>query len=117
MRTNDRIELTEINQQVSPPLSLPHRQSHYTTQIEVLRTSLLFAEVTNEPSTDLVHLRHDIKKERLDVVKQGLVIQKHFRKKTKVLTIYLGKSNLSVLGVLPYEMNNTPCFFGHLPQK
>lgn len=74
--------LTKVDQQVAPILPLPDRQGHDAAQIEVFRASLLLAEVTHEASTDVVHLSHHIKKERLNVVEKGLVIKEHLRKKT-----------------------------------
>ncbi len=69
--------LTEINQKISPTLSLPDWQRHDATDV-IRRAPLLLGEVPDKFCSILVNLCHDIEEKRLDVVVEGLVIEKHF---------------------------------------
>jgi hypothetical protein len=64
---------TEIDEQVSPALSLSHRKRHDTTDI-IRRTSLFFRKVPNKLGTRYVRGRHDIEEKRLDVVVKCFVV-------------------------------------------
>ena len=74
------IQLTEIDQEVPPTLSLPYGQRHDTTDVIILRTLFLFTEVPYEPSTDRVDLCDHVEKEGFDVVEEGFVVKKHLGK-------------------------------------
>ena len=69
---------TEINEKVPPARFLLDRQCHNTTDVIVLRASLLLAEIANESRPIVVHLSHHIEQKRFDIVKQRLMIQEHF---------------------------------------
>jgi hypothetical protein len=51
--------LTEVDQQISPPLPLADWQSHDTADIE-MRTPFLLGEVTDESPCAVVELGHDV---------------------------------------------------------
>ena len=69
--------LTEINKKVSIALSLSYGQCHDTTEVVLLRASLLLAEVPDEASTDVIRLRHDIEQEWFNIVEKRLVVEEH----------------------------------------
>lgn len=73
------IPRTEIDKNISPSFTLPHRKSHYATDIVVLGTPFLFAEISDEPGAKTVDLGHHIEQERLNVIEKALMIQKQFR--------------------------------------
>jgi len=74
---------------------LSHREGHDTTQIVVLRATLLLAEIPHESRAKFVHERDDVEQERLDVVEERFVIQEHLGEEAEVLAIdlTLGRAN------------------------
>ena len=52
---------TKIDKNISPSLALPYWERHDTTDIVILGTPLLFAEISDEPRTEPVDLGHHIK--------------------------------------------------------
>jgi hypothetical protein len=60
---------TEVNEKITPPRLLLYWERHNTTDVIVLRASLLLAEIANKPRTIVVHLSHHVEQKRLDVVK------------------------------------------------
>lgn len=68
---------TKIDKNISPSFALPYRECHNTTNIVVLRTSFLFAEISHEARAKPVDLSHHIEEERFDIIKETLMIQEH----------------------------------------
>jgi hypothetical protein len=66
MRTS-RTGLTEVDEQITPTSALTNRQGHDATDV-VRRTSLLLRKITNELGSMLVHFRHHVKEEWLDII-------------------------------------------------
>jgi hypothetical protein len=69
----DDDQLTEINKKLTPSLSLPDRECHDTTNI-IINTPLLLRKVSDESSPKLINFRHDVEKERFDIVVECFVI-------------------------------------------
>jgi hypothetical protein len=86
----ERVELTKVDEKVSPSLPLTNRERHDTADV-VRRTTLLLGEVADELSAAGVGRGHHVEEERLDVVVERLVVQEHLGKETQILAVDLGE--------------------------
>lgn len=68
-------------------LSLIRGQSKNTRHVVVVETVLLFAKIADDVTTCGISGSHDVKKERLDVEIQCLVVQKELGKQAKTLAV------------------------------
>ena len=83
--------LTEFDEEVSPSLALSYRKGHDTTNVEILRTALLFAKIAQEARPTVIEVGHHVEQERFNVIEQRLVIEEHSGQQAQVLAVDLSK--------------------------
>lgn len=80
---------TEVDEQITPALALPHWKGHDAAEVVFLRTAFLLAKVPDEPCANVIDIGDHIEEEGLDIVEKGLVVQKHLGQETEVLAVDL----------------------------
>jgi hypothetical protein len=75
-------------------LALPYRKGHDATNVEILRTALLFAKISQEARPAVVEFGHHVEQEGFNVIEQRLVIEEHFGQQAQVLAVDLSEYRL-----------------------